>query len=212
MSWTRILGCRALVYGLAWLSFACLLGQFYGLWSMRVFGCWVLPPATAMLACIAFSKRQQPRTAQNPHTWIVQGAIGGIVAAFAYDLYRLPFVLTGAPLFRPFVRFGRLLLGANDPAWLVYLLGWTYHLSNGAALGIMFLALLARPSPRSLFWGAVAWAMFVEFMLLLTPYTTFFGLKLNNTFIVLTLTAHLVFGIILGLWYRHSVLPHRSVS
>jgi hypothetical protein len=30
---------RLLVFTLAFLSFACLLGQFYGLWSMQWFGC-----------------------------------------------------------------------------------------------------------------------------------------------------------------------------
>ena len=40
--------------------------------------------------------------------------------------------------------------------------------------------------------------MFIEIVLLLTPYTTFFGLGMNRRFIFLTLTAHLVFGIGLG--------------
>lgn len=45
---------RAVVFTLAFLSFACLLGQFFGLWPMHLFGCWVLPPATALLALIAW--------------------------------------------------------------------------------------------------------------------------------------------------------------
>lgn len=136
---------------------------------------------------------------------IVQGALGGIVAAFAYDLFRLPFVLAGAPLFTVFARFGELLLGATEPRWLVQALGWSYHFSNGAALGIMFLALVTRPTPRALFWGAVGWALLVEAMLLLTPYAPFFGLPLNGQFIALTVSAHLVFGVALGLWCRHRV-------
>ena len=40
------------------------------------------------------------------------------MAAAAYDLYRLPFVLNGAPLFTVFPRFGELLLGADQPRWL----------------------------------------------------------------------------------------------
>ena len=196
---------RALVFALAFLSFACLLGALYELWSMRTFACSVLPPATLALAWIAYTARHEPRDAKNPYTWIVHGAMGGIVAACAYDLYRLPFVLNGAPLFKVFPRFGELLLGANDPRWLVHLLGWTYHFSNGAALGIMFLALVTRPSPRVLFLGAVVWAMFIELMLLLTPYTGFFGLTMNGRLIFLTLSAHLIFGIILGLWFRQKV-------
>lgn len=196
---------RAIVFGLAFLSFACLLGQFFGFWTMRIFGCWVLPPATALLAVIAYRTRRQAAGVTSPHTWIVRGAIGGIVAALAYDLYRLPFVLGGAPLFQVFPRFGQLLLEANEPVWLVQLLGWGYHFSNGAALGIMFLAMVVQPSPRVLFWGAVAWALFIEAMLLLTPYTTFFGLHLNARFIFLTASAHLVFGIALGLYFRRRI-------
>ena len=193
---------RALVFTLAFLSFACLLGQFFGFWTMHLFGCWVLPPATALLAVIAWRARRLARDLTSPHTWIVQGAIGGVVAALAYDLYRLPFVLGGAPLFKVFPRFGQLLLGANEPAWFVQLLGWSYHFSNGAALGIMFLAMVVRPNPRVLFWGAVAWALFIEAMLLLTPYTKFFGLALNGRFLFLTVSAHLVFGLTLGWWCR----------
>src|SRR5450755_4093502 len=104
MNNARELPLRFFVWVLAFLSFACLLGQFYGLWSMRIFGCTVLPPATATLAWLAW--RGEPARA-----WIVQGALGGLVAAVAYDLYRLPFVLNGAPLFKVFARFGELLLG-----------------------------------------------------------------------------------------------------
>lgn len=200
-----VLHLRALVFALAFLSFACLLGQFFGFWTMRTFGCWVLPPATALLALIAYRTRRQPSGVASPHTWIVQGAVGGVVAALAYDLYRLPFVLGGAPLFKVFPRFGQSLLGADEPMWLVQLLGWGYHFSNGAALGIMFLAMVVRPSRRVLFWGAVAWALFIESMLLLSPYTGFFGLRLDARFIFLTASAHLVFGIALGLWCRHRI-------
>ena len=193
---------RAVVFTLAFLSFACLLGQFFGLWSMHVFGCWVLPPATALLAIIAWRARGEAAGVGSARTWIVQGALGGVVAAVAYDLYRLPFVLHGAPLFKVFPRFGQLLLGGTEPAWLVHALGWSYHFSNGAALGIMFLALTATASRRVLFWGAVAWALFIEAMLLLTPYTSFFGLQLNARFLFLTISAHLVFGLVLGAWCR----------
>jgi hypothetical protein len=201
-SMSRTTAIRAIVFALAFLSFACLLGEFYGLWSMRWFGCWVLPPATALLAVIAYLTRKQQRGVHSPYTWIVVGALGGIVAAVAYDLYRLIFVLQGAPLFKVFPRFGELLLGAEEPRWLVYVLGWTYHFSNGAALGIMFAALVPTTSRRVLFWGAVAWALFVETMLLTTPYTVFFGLPFDGRFVFLTVSAHLVFGIVLGLWFQ----------
>ena len=81
------------------------------------------------------SPSRQPRGTASPYTWVVEGAIGGIAAALAYDLYRLPFVLNETTLFKVFPRFGKLLLGAEEPHWLVHFLGWAYHFSNGAALG-----------------------------------------------------------------------------
>ncbi|MDB6148790.1 MAG: hypothetical protein JWQ44_238 [Chthoniobacter sp.] len=194
---------RALVFLLASLSFACLLGTFYGFWTMQAFGCLILPPATALLAWIAWRDfRASPGAQHSSRTWIVEGAIAGLIAAFAYDLYRLPFVLQGAPLFRVFPRFGELLLGNTEPRWLVHALGWTYHFSNGAALGVMLLAMLPRLTPRMLLGGAIAWAAGVEVLLLLTPYPRFFGLPLDARFIFLTASAHAVFGITLGLWLR----------
>ncbi len=191
---------RLLVFGLAFTSFACLLGQFYGLWSMRLFSCVVFPPALLGLVWLA-------RWGEPQRAWIVIGAEAGIVAAVAYDLYRVPFVLNGAPLFTVFRKFGQMLLGGGGPRWLEEGLGWLYHFSNGAALGIMFLAMVAYARPRTLFWGAVLWALFVETVLLLTPYSAFFGLKLNAWFIFLTASAHLIFGIVLGLWSRYRFSP-----
>jgi hypothetical protein len=200
------LALRVVVFALASLSFACLLGHFYGFWTMHFFGCWVLPPATAVLVWIAY------RYPGHPRTWIVQGTLGGIVAAVAYDLYRLPFVLAGTPLFKVFPMFGQMLLGvpgppfAEEPTTAAYLLGWFYHFSNGAALGIMFLAMAGNLTGRKAFWGAVIWALTVEFILLNTPYAGFFGLPLNGWFIFLTASAHLIFGIVLGLWCRWRVV------
>lgn len=198
----RLLPARATIFFLAFLSFACLLGTFHGLWSMHLFACLILPPSTALLAFIAWRTRGQPRSQRNPHTWITEGALAGLVAAMAYDLYRLPFVLNGTPFFSVFPKFGTLILDGHGPAWLIHLTGWTYHFSNGAALGIMFLCLATSAPLRWIPSGAIAWALFVEAMLLITPYTQFFGLRLNSTFLFLTLSAHLIFGLTLGLWLR----------
>lgn len=196
---------RAVVFALASLSFACLLGHFYGFWTMHFFGCWILPPAAVVLAWIAWAFPGHPRM------WIVQGTLGGLVAAGAYDLYRLPFVLAGTPLFKVFPDFGQMLLGTPGPPFVdpptpaAYALGWAYHFSNGIALGIMFLAMAGPLTRRKAFWGAVVWALAVEFILLSTPYASFFGLPLNAWFLFLTASAHLIFGIALGLWCRRIV-------
>jgi hypothetical protein len=201
---------RVVVFSLAFLSFACLLGQFYGLWTMRFFACVVLLPATALLGSVAYRERHRARDLSNPTTWIVDGALGGIVAAVAYDLFRIPFVLNGAPLFQVFPRFGELLLGSADPRWAVHALGWAYHFSNGAALGIMFLALVSFFPRANLLWAAVAWALFIEIMLLLTPYAAFLGLRLDARFLFLTVSAHILFGLTLGYYCNKRGLRQRA--
>lgn len=196
---------RLLIFGLASLSFACLLGQFYGTWSMRTFAGSILLPATTLLAVIAIVAHDKK---SGPALWIIEGSLGGLIAAVAYDLFRLPFVLSGYPLFDVFPRFGQMLLGASplDFSLPVQLTGWAYHFSNGAALGIMFLSIVApairmKAVPRGLLWKGVLCAVGVEIILLLTPYYSFFKLKLDfATFLGLTLSAHIVFGLVLGWW------------
>ena len=200
---------RAVVFLLAAMSFACLLGQFYGFWNMRAFACWVFPPAGALLAVMAVCDRTKPRA--GPAIWIVQGAVAGVVAAVAYDLYRLPFVLDGAPLFIVFPKFGQSLLGGGAPDWLAQAVGWTYHFSNGAALGIMFLSLVQPARPRVTVFGAILFALTVEGILLLTPYASYFNLSLNARFLFLTASAHFVFGVALGLWCWRRV-PGKTVA
>ncbi len=197
---------RSSVWGLASLSFACLIGQFYGWWPMSRFACLVLLPATVLLAAIAWQTRGRPAGPRSPSAWIIQGAVGGIFAALIYDAFRLPFVLAGYPLFAVFPRFGQLLLAdsyADAPSPWAHVLGWLYHFSNGAALGIMLMAMITSWTARAFIAGAVSWALAVEAFLLLTPYYSFFQLKLPQaTFLILTLSAHVVFGIALGWWLR----------
>lgn len=130
------------------------------------------------------------------------------------------------PLFKVFPRFGALILGepmeqgvpANQPggAWgagyslTAHLLGWAYHFSNGATFGVMFAAMYAgaREAVRSgRAWNlkTIAWATLmatgIEMCLLVSPYTKFFGIHLNTRFVVVTMIAHIIFGIGLGAWY-----------
>lgn len=193
---------RLLVWALASMSFACLLGQFYGWWTMRAFACWVMLPCGAALTVLARPK-YFPRSLTrgfDARGAILQGALGGLIAAVAYDVFRLPFVLAGFPLFKVFPEFGRLLLGPNASNWAIQIAGWSYHFSNGAALGIMFAAMLpARMTKAQIIVAGAVWAMLVEAILLLTPYRSFFRILMPAaTFLALTASAHLVFGLSLG--------------
>lgn len=204
---------RLLVWALASMSFACLLGQFYGWWSMKAFACWVLLPSVAVLALLARPK-YFPRSLVGgfeARGAILQGAMGGLIAAVAYDVFRLPFVMAGFPLFKVFPEFGRLLLGPNASNWAIQIAGWSYHFSNGAALGIMFAAMLpARMSKARMVVAGAAWAMLVEAILLLTPYRSFFRILMPAaTFLALTASAHLIFGLSLGAFFSRQTSTRR---
>jgi hypothetical protein len=147
---------------------------------------------------------------------VLIGCIAGFAAACAYDLFRLPFVVAAAdrigpdwlrlPLFKVFPRFGAMILAqpfdaaTTDSQFTLsaHLVGWLYHFSNGMTFGVMYLALIGDASRRSWLW-AVLFAVGLEYLMIITPYTTFFGIPVSAKFIIATFTAHAIFGVTLGL-------------
>src|SRR5207249_11169936 len=81
---------RFLVFVLAASSIWCLLAEFYGLCSMRTFTLFVSLPAMVALVAMIVSDRRWG----DGRLWrgVAIGATAGLVAAVAYDLFRLPFV------------------------------------------------------------------------------------------------------------------------
>jgi len=89
----------------------------------------------------------------------------GLLAAVAYDVFRLPFVFakqwgieTVVPpmnLFKVFPRFGAMVLGQSveqtEYSLSAHIVGWIYHFSNGATFGVMYLAIIGSASQRH--WG-----------------------------------------------------------
>ncbi len=207
MSWTP--PGRFLVFILAATSIWCLLAEFYGLCSMRTFTFAILLPATAALLALAVLDGLRGNGQLCKAAAI--GAVAGLIAAFAYDVFRLPFVfahewgLTAVVppmnLFKVFPRFGAMILGESveQPHYSLaaHLIGWIYHFSNGVTFGIMYMALIGDPCRRSWLW-AVLLATGIELAMLLTPYPQFFAIPLTALFIAVTLTAHLIFGVVLG--------------
>jgi hypothetical protein len=208
---------RAAVFALSAMSIWCLLSEFYGLCSMRTFVFFVLIPAMLLLAAMAFIDRVKG----DGRLWraVVIGTIAGFVAACAYDLFRIPWVFGATqqigpdwlrlPLFKVFPQFGAMIL--NEPftsqqpqgafSFSAHLVGWIYHFSNGMTFGIMYMALVGDSLRRSWLW-AIALAVGLEILMLVTPYTTFFAIRMTALFILVTLTAHLIFGVALGLFSR----------
>jgi hypothetical protein len=204
---------RILVFVLAATSIWCLLSEFYGLCSMRLFTLAILFPATAGLIGVAIFDRLNGD--RKLFRAVLIGAVAGFVATCAYDLFRLPFVVaaidnTGPdwlrlPLFKVFPRFGAMILGEPFDATMTdsqfslaaHLIGWAYHFSNGITFGVMYMALIGDATKRS-WWWAVVLAVGLELGMLLTPYTSYFGIHPTMKFVVVTFAAHAVFGVVLG--------------
>jgi hypothetical protein len=201
---------RTVVFLLAASSIGCLLGEFYQPDSMRVLALFVFLPAVAVLLALAavdgfWGDRRLLRG-------VTTGFAAGFVAAVAYDLFRLPFVFAEQwgidaivpplNLFKVFPAFGALILGhaAGQTGYTLadHITGWAYHFSNGMSFGVMFTALLGEVARRRWVWG-VAMAAGLEAGMLLTPYPRVFGIAMTSTFVVVTLAAHSIFGVVMGL-------------
>ncbi|HYG73812.1 MAG TPA: hypothetical protein VEK08_02170 [Planctomycetota bacterium] len=204
---------RLIVFTLAASSIWCLLAEFYGLCSMQTFTLYVSIPALTLLGLIGILDARLG----DGRLWrmLVLSGIVGFAAAIAYDLFRIPFVFSSElgisdtvphlPLFKVFPRFGAMILGEpveqTSYSLASQVIGWTYHFSNGVTFGMMYAAMIGDGTKRH--WGwAVVMAVGLELAMLLTPYPTFFGIKVAATFVVVTLAAHMIFGVSMGLLFR----------
>jgi len=143
------------------------------------------------------------------------GLLGGLLAAVSYDTFRLPFVFAKEwgissvvppmDLFKVFPRFGAMILGQPIEQTTYSLtaqwFGWAYHFSYGATFGIMYVAIIGYPSRRHWAW-AVLMALAIELGMLLTPYPQVFGIPVTRHFVMVTIAAHGIFGVGLGLTVR----------
>jgi hypothetical protein len=204
---------RFLVFMLAATSIWCLLADFYHVCPMQTFTLYILIPSTLALAAMAVLDR----VAGDGVLWrgVMIGAVAGLAAAFAYDIFRLPFVFARPwglwpivppmDLFKVFPRFGAMILGqpVEQPAYSLatQLTGWVYHFSNGITFGVMYLAMVGDVRRHTWLW-AVALATGLELAMLFTPYPQFFNIPLTRLFVAVTLAAHLIFGVALGLVSR----------
>src|SRR5262245_60638838 len=81
---------RLIVFALAVSSIACLLADFYHLCPMRIFTPYFFLPA--LLALCAFAELDRCRGDGRLWKAVSVGLIAGLIAAVAYDVFRLPFV------------------------------------------------------------------------------------------------------------------------
>jgi hypothetical protein len=209
--WTAV--GRWTVFLLAASSIACLLFDFYKLCPMRTFTLFIFAPAMVVLFGFAVFDRVQG----DGMLWraVLIGFLGGLLAAISYDIFRLPFVFAREwgiasivppmNLFKVFPRFGAMVLGQpieqSHYSLTTQIVGWIYHFSNGATFGVMYIAMIGNPTRRHWAW-AVVMALALELGMLITPYPQVFGIQVTTRFVIVTVAAHAIFGVGLGLTVR----------
>ena len=108
-------------------------------------------------------------------------------------------------LFKVFPRFGAMILGQpleqSSYSTTAALLGWGYHFSNGAAFGVMYISMIGDGRQRHWAW-AIVMAVGLELGMLLTPYPQVFNIPVTARFVCVTMAAHAIFGIGLGIAVR----------
>ena len=122
---------------------------------MRIFTPFIFLPA--LLALFAFAGLDCWKGDGQLWRAVSSGLVAGLLAAVAYDVFRLPFVFAKEwgiesvvppmKLFKVFPRFGAMVLGQpiEQPEYSLaaHIVGWIYHFSNGATFGVMYLAIIA---------------------------------------------------------------------
>ena len=173
------------------------------------FAAWYLPlvyiPGLIVLAGIAFYSRSR---FPGLYRRIVVGFGLGAVATLALDAVRQAGVIQGwLPGDTP-VMFGKMATGSSTFA-VYYTAGLIVHYVNGGNFGLVYAFVWGkRRSPLSAAFWATAWAMILELgMMIGPPMAPIVGPFGNRyawpQFFVLTLVAHIAFGIALGLLIQH---------
>lgn len=177
-------------------SIATLLLYFYGAAGMGESVKILLLPALFLLALLVVWARRTGREELYQRT--LAGLWAGGLATLAYDVVRVPIAMSGVPVFKAISYFGTVILGQQTPTLASEVVGWTYHLTNGIGFGLMYAAVIRKPR----WWTAVLWGLFLEFAMLRTPYAEVFGYKLTQSFVAISLGAHVVYGLALWLFLR----------
>lgn len=194
-----------LATGCASLSGAALLSHAIGWLRMPFFiTCFSLPAALVLVALHVWSR-------SLPHRWLGQriwaGCWIGFVGTLAYDGVRLLMVLTGLYAFDPFriiVLLGVLITGKPESDPFAMTAGWVYHFWNGINFAIMYVMVAGRG-----WWPlALAWAMGLELLMVLTYPGVFDLPRWDVGFVSTSLIGHIAYGLTLGLLaQQQNVLP-----
>jgi hypothetical protein len=191
-------GLRTLCFLACVPSAGVLLLKVYGLMPMQAGVLALTLPCTLVLVAVwAWAGRSGHSALAEA---IALGAVGGLLATFAYDLVRLPFYLAGVRVFLPIATFGVWIADASSSTRFTDVIGWTYHYANGVAFGIMYALFMEGRNPL---W-AVLWACLLETIALVSPFAAIFALKGNAPAIAIAYLGHVAYGLPLGILVQRS--------
>lgn len=195
--WPRVLGVAALASG------AALVTHIVSGVSLRL--ALVLAAGIVALAVWLVCRRASPegRAMVARRTRVGLGV--GFVATVAYDLARVLLSRWDPSPYNPFEAlwaFGVRLAGAGVPTGLVYTAGGAFHLVNGLSFGVAFCLLFARPGVLA----GILWGFFLE-LFQLTLYPGWLDIRFYREFVQISVLAHGVYGLALGLGCRYGLSP-----
>ncbi len=185
--------------------------QFIGV--MHQFSQWYTPfillPALIVLVLVAlYTRRDFPELSNR----ILAGFVAGAVATFALDTFRELGVIHGWLPMDTVQLFGKMIMGpqSSELAWTS--VGMFYHFLNGASFGVFYAIVWGK---ANWLW-AVVWALIVELgMMTLPPMAPIVGPFGSNTggpeLFLVTLIAHIAYGVLLGLMVRQWVKNKGSI-
>lgn len=200
----RDLAFRAAAFLCAGSSVWTLLAPMFGLLSAPRFAVTVYVPMTvAMFLLPHFARKRGLHRFVRLFWWSL---LAGVIATAVYDIVRLPLWFQKYP-FGAITKMGMLVTGAAGKGFWAEVAGWAYHFTNGCGFAVMF----AMALPRGKWDLAFVWSLFLEAMMVVTPYSELLGIKRSFSFLWVSLYAHVLYGLALGaaLWlFRTRIHPH----
>lgn len=159
-----------------------------------------VPAMVALVAVTFYCRRHYPDIFRR----IVIGLGMGAISTIALDFFRQMGVIQGwLPGDTP-VMFGKMATGSRNFV-IYYLAGLLVHFLNGANFGLFYVFVWGKQSSIKLavFWATV-WALILEIGMMtgppMGPMVGLFGIRFSwPELFLLTLGAHIAFGITLGL-------------
>lgn len=151
-------------------------------------------------------RRLNPRDRKEVLGRVRVGLICGVVATAGYDVSRYLLVKIAGYSIWPydtFKLFGQLLLGEGVSADLAWVAGTTFHAVNGLSFAVAYTILLGDRGWKT----GIVWAMGLE-LVMVCFYPGWLGLKVLDEFLNVSITGHLIYGVLLG-WLSRRLLNRR---